>query len=166
MRGGQVPELPDSEPSYPVGVFVVAAIVVAALLIVFGLNFTFLRHWAAVHTGTVNEAGPYYGFWSGFGSDLGEATLVSAVFAGVYTGIRRSNCHVKRCWRIGKFPLEHTPFHLCRVHHPYVSGTSHAEILEHHRRRCEDYEARHPRAHDEPPDGNHDPTPADGAPVG
>jgi hypothetical protein len=27
-------------------------------------------YWLQVHTGTINEAGPYYGFWSGFGSDL------------------------------------------------------------------------------------------------
>jgi len=38
-----------------------------------------LLHWLAVHTGTVDEAGPYYGFWSGFGSDLGEAALIGAV---------------------------------------------------------------------------------------
>jgi hypothetical protein len=148
MSDGQVPELPESEPSFPVALLVVAAIVVAAGLVVIGLNFAFLRHWAAIHTGTLNEAGPYYGFWSGFGSDLGEATLVSAVLAGVYTGVRRSNCHVKGCWRIGHFPLEHTPYHLCRIHHPGVSGTSHAEILEHHLRRREDYEARHPRQDD------------------
>jgi hypothetical protein len=32
----------------------------------------FFGHWLEVHTGTVNEPGPYYGFWSGFGSDLEE----------------------------------------------------------------------------------------------
>jgi hypothetical protein len=27
-------------------------------------------YWLQLHTGTINEPGPYYGFWSGFGSDL------------------------------------------------------------------------------------------------
>ena len=48
-----------------------------------------VQHWLAVHTGTVNEAGPYYGFWSGFGSDLGELALIGAV----YGMLRKHNCH-------------------------------------------------------------------------
>jgi hypothetical protein len=35
--------------------------------------------WIEVHTGTLNEPGPYYGFFSGVGSDLGEIVLVGAV---------------------------------------------------------------------------------------
>jgi hypothetical protein len=172
VHDAEAPDPPEeSRRSFPVELVVVTVlVVVVALLVVIGLNFAFLRHWSAVHTGTVNESGPYYGFWSGFGSDLGEATLVSAVFAGVYTGIRRSNCHVKGCWRIGHFPLEHTPYHLCRIHHPGVAGRSEAEILEHHRRRREDYESRHPRAHGSSAGAASeraaaDRTPAGGAPV-
>lgn len=54
-------------------------------------------HWIEVHTGTVNEAGPYYGFWSGFGSDLGEVTML----AGLWAAWRHVNCHNKGCPRLG-----------------------------------------------------------------
>jgi hypothetical protein len=75
-----------------------------------------LLHWLAVHTGTVNESGPYYGFWSGFGSDLGEVTLIGAVVA----GYRHSNCHTRHCWRIARHPVEGTPYKVCRRCHPTV----------------------------------------------
>ena len=101
------------------------------LLIVF---FDFLRHWTAIHTGTVYSSNSpiYYNFWSGFGSDLGEATLIGAVSVGVYTVVRRANCHAKKCWRIGHYPLEGTPYHLCTHHHPAVptKSASHEQILE------------------------------------
>lgn len=111
--------------------------IVGLLVVGVGLLIAYwipVQHWLAVHTGTVNESGEYYGFWSGFGADLGEVTLVTTVAVGVYTGVRKTNCHVKGCWRIGHHPLEGTPYHLCAIHHPDVpaGGASHAEILEHH----------------------------------
>ena len=109
-------------------------ILLLALLLAFLGSF---RHWFALHTGTLH-GGPdvYYNFWSGFGSDLGEATLISAVCLGVYTGVRKVNCHTKGCWRIGHHPLEGTPFILCKHHHPHVPnhGATHDEILAQHRR--------------------------------
>ena len=109
-------------------------VLVLALLIAFLGSF---RHWFALHTGTLH-GGPdvYYNFWSGFGSDLGEATLISAVCLGVYTGVRKVNCHTRGCWRIGHHPLEGTPFILCKHHHPNVPnhGASHDEIIAAHRR--------------------------------
>ena len=94
----------------------------------------------ALHTGTLH-GGPdlYYNFWSGFGSDLGEATLISAVGVGVYTGVRKVNCHTKGCWRIGHHALDGTPYILCRHHHPEVPtrGASHEHILEQHRKHKE-----------------------------
>jgi hypothetical protein len=105
-----------------------------ALIIAF---FDALRHWLALHTGTLH-GGPdlYYNFWSGFGSDLGEATLISAVGIGVYTGARKVNCHTKGCWRIGHHALEGTPYILCRHHHPDVptKGASHEHILQQHQK--------------------------------
>ncbi|MCU1489653.1 MAG: hypothetical protein JWM85_1058 [Acidimicrobiaceae bacterium] len=116
------------------GLFVVLLLVGVAVLIAF---FDAVRHWLALHTGTLH-GGPdiYYNFWSGFGSDLGEATLISAVGLGVYTGVRKVNCHTKGCWRIGHHPLEGTPYILCRHHHPNVptEGASHEHILEEHRK--------------------------------
>ena len=109
-----------------------------ALLIAY---FEFLRHWTAIHTGTIYSTNNpiYYNFWSGFGSDLGEATLIGAVSIGVYTGVRRVNCHTKGCWRIGHYPLEGTPYHLCPHHHPGVPtrGASHSQILDEHQKYLE-----------------------------
>jgi hypothetical protein len=120
------------------GLFTLLVLAGLVLLIVF---FNFLRHWVAIHTGTVySSSNPiYYNFWSGFGSDLGEATLVGAVGVGVYTVVRKANCHTKRCWRIGHYPLEGTPYHLCKLHHPGVptQGASHQHILEQHRKYLE-----------------------------
>lgn len=111
-------------------VVVLLVIVGIALLIFF---FGALRHWVALKTGTLH-GGPdvFYNFWSGFGSDLGEATLISAVGIGVYTGVRKVNCHTKGCWRIGHHPLDGTPYILCRHHHPDVpnEGASHEHIIE------------------------------------
>ena len=116
------------------GVVLVLCVVGIALIIA---SFGAFRHWLALHTGTLH-GGPdlYYNFWSGFGSDLGEATLISAVCLGVYTGVRKVNCHTKGCWRIGHHPLEGTPFILCKHHHPNVPnhGATHEEILAQHRR--------------------------------
>ncbi len=116
------------------GLLLILLVVGVALVIAF---FDAVRHWLALHTGTLH-GGPdlYYNFWSGFGSDLGEATLISAVGIGVYTGVRKVNCHTKGCWRIGHHALEGTPYILCRHHHPGVptKGASHEHILEQHRK--------------------------------
>jgi hypothetical protein len=117
-----------------IAVFIVAAVVGLALLIAF---FGAARHWFAFHTGILHGGpDPYYNFWSGFGSDLGEATLISAVGIGVYTGVRKVNCHTKGCWRIGHHVLEGTPYILCRKHHPVVptEGVTQEHILELHRK--------------------------------
>jgi hypothetical protein len=120
------------------GLFVSLLLAGLVLLIVF---FDFLRHWTAIHTGTVYSSNRpiYYNFWSGFGSDLGEATLIGAVSVGVYTVVRKANCHAKGCWRIGHYPLEGTPYHLCTRHHPEVprKSASHEHILEQHRKYLE-----------------------------
>ncbi|HEY1444369.1 MAG TPA: hypothetical protein VGF51_05670 [Acidimicrobiales bacterium] len=130
---------PDSSGNRAVwlGVVLVVIVVVALLIALIGA----LRHWFALHTGTLH-GGPdvYYNFWSGFGSDLGEATLISAVGIGVYTGVRKVNCHTKGCWRIGHHPLEGTPYILCKHHHPDVPnhGATHEVILaQHHRFKLE-----------------------------
>jgi len=77
---------------------------------------TWLLHWLAVHTGTVNESGPYYGFWSGFGSDLGEVAIVG----GLLTMVRKHNCHQRHCWRIGRHLVDGTPW--CNRHHQAARG--------------------------------------------
>ena len=76
-----------------------------------------LIHWLFIHTGTYNESGPYYGFFSGFGSDLGEL----AILGGVVQLFRHRNCHVKGCWRLGK-PVGDSAFLACHKHHPNHPG--------------------------------------------
>ena len=53
-----------------------------------------LLHQFLHYTGSNNESGPWYGFWSGFGSDLSEFALFGAV-------LKMVNCHEKGCWRLG-----------------------------------------------------------------
>lgn len=125
----------------------IVVILVATLIVAF---FGTVRHWFALHTGIIN-GGPdhYYNFWSGFGSDLGEATLISAVTVGVLTGVRKVNCHTKGCWRIGHHPLDGTPYILCKHHHPHVPnrGATHEEILlHHHKHRLEKEAEKNARA--------------------
>lgn len=84
-----------------------------------------LGSWLQVHTGTVNEPGPYYGFFSGFGSDLSEIAIV----AGLVTVYRKHNCHVDRCFRIGRYPVAGTPYTTCRRHHPHVDANPTAEDI-------------------------------------
>jgi hypothetical protein len=67
--------------------------------------------WFLHYTGSDNPSGPWYGFWSGFGSDLGEVTLIGAVLAGA----RHRNCHFKGCWRLGHPDPEHG-HPVCRGH--------------------------------------------------
>jgi hypothetical protein len=98
-------------------------IVVLAVLIALWHDFYF--HWFEVHTGTINETGTYYAFWSGFGSDIGEATLV----VGVAAVWRHHNCHVKGCLHLGR-PVPGTPYIACPKHHPAHAGNKRAVSLE------------------------------------
>jgi hypothetical protein len=86
------------------------------------LNAHVVNHWLAVHTGTVNEPGPYYGFWSGFGSDLAEFGIIGAVATGVYQLVRKYNCHEPGCWRVGNHPAAGGQFFLCYRHHLDYQG--------------------------------------------
>jgi len=56
--------------------------------------------------GIDDVSGPWYAFWSGFGSDLGELAIVGAI-------IRHVNCHQKGCWRLGH---HHTGTVSCHRH--------------------------------------------------
>lgn len=73
-----------------------------------------LLHIWYVFSGANNETGPVYGSWSGvFG-----ATSVFAFIPTGYVLARKHNCHVHRCWRLGRHPVDKTPYHVCRKHHP------------------------------------------------
>ncbi len=62
--------------------------------------------------GLDNGSGMWYLFWSGIGSDIGELTLLVAA----WSFIRKSNCHVHGCWRVGRHATGDAT--VCRKHHP------------------------------------------------
>jgi hypothetical protein len=94
-------------------------------------------HWFEVHSGTVNESGPFYGFFSGFGSDLGEV----AIIGGLVQLYRQHNCHVKGCARLSKheYDMDGVKYKLCRKHHP--------EVNENDRPTSEDFARHHKENH-------------------
>jgi hypothetical protein len=97
-------------------------VVIAAGIVAWIVNASPVNHWLAVHTGTVNESGPYYGFWSGFGSDLAEFSILGAIGTGVYQLVKKYNCHEPRCWRVGTHPAAGGQFLLCYHHHRDFRG--------------------------------------------
>jgi hypothetical protein len=76
-----------------------------------------MLHWFLHYSGSNNPAGPWYGWWSGAGSDLGEIVLFGAIL-GVF---HHHNCMTKGCWRLGKH-VEGTPYVACPKHHPAHQG--------------------------------------------
>jgi hypothetical protein len=86
------------------------------------LSASAASHWLAVHTGTANEQGTYYAFWSGFGSDIAEFGIIGAIGTGVYQLVRKYNCHEPGCWRVGNHPAAGGEFLLCYRHHPDYHG--------------------------------------------
>lgn len=63
-------------------------------------------------TGADNVSGPWYGFWSGFGSIVVQPAMITASV--LY--LRHQNCHVKGCLRLGHTdPAVHAP--ACKRHH-------------------------------------------------
>jgi hypothetical protein len=128
------------------------ALVVVSVLVVAGIVSWVLRagivnHWLAVHTGTVNEPGPYYGFWSGFGSDIAEFSILGAIATAVYQQIKKYNCHEPGCWRIGTHSAAGGQFVLCYHHHPDYRGKkpTHELIERMHREYVEQQAALHNR---------------------
>lgn len=100
------------------GLFLWAVLTVAfafaIALVNFGVHLHWFApewHWIEVHTGTVNEAGPYYGFWSGFGSDIQEG----AILGGVFTLYRAHNCHHAPCPRVASHTTK-KGYRLCKKH--------------------------------------------------
>ena len=111
------------------------ALLIAVVILAWALRASVVNHWLAVHTGTVNESGPYYGFWSGFGSDIAEFGILGAIGAGIYQLFRKYNCHEPGCWRVGTHPAAGGQFLLCYRHHPDFRGTkpTHDLIVRLHR---------------------------------
>lgn len=98
-------------------------VAVIAAAVAFGLWWNVDgQHWLAIKTGTCpvqgscsTGAGPWYGFFSGFGSDLGEIVLIGGVI-GLW---RRYTCHATWwCWRHPHHQVGDSPYYVCAHHHP------------------------------------------------
>jgi hypothetical protein len=128
----------------------VLAAVGAVAIVAWILNASPVNHWLAVHTGTVNESGPYYGFWSGFGSDLAEFSILGAIGTGVYQLVKKYNCHEPGCWRVGTHPAAGGQFLLCYHHHPDFHGErpNHDVIERLHRQHAAQQRAIHNKLDD------------------
>lgn len=66
-----------------------------------------------------------YNFWSGFGSDLGEVTLVASALSLIYMMWRKINCHADRCPRIAWHPHGDHDHPVCKHHHPHGGNAPH-----------------------------------------
>jgi hypothetical protein len=121
---------------------IIAGLISAALavIVVWVIHSRQVGYWLQVHTGTINEPGPYYGFWSGFGSDIEEFGILGAFGAGIYQPFKKYNCHEPGCWRVGQYSAAGGQFLLCYRHHPDYQGRKptheliqrlHREHLEH-----------------------------------
>lgn len=110
----------------------IAAILFCGVL-VFQWNVTHfhLGYWLQVHTGTIQEAGPYYGFFSGFGSDLGEYVIVSSVGTAVIVALRKNNCHHDGCPWLGRYHIADGHYRVCRKHHPDAAVRAKHVDMEH-----------------------------------
>lgn len=122
-----------------------ATLLLPSLLIAFGIavliawltgSHDIFWHWIEVHTGTVNESGPYYGFWSGFGSDIGEVTLITAILTPAVVAARHSNCHTRGCWRITSHkttdPKTGHPYRQCIRHDPHLKDHANKHFWQNH----------------------------------
>lgn len=97
-------------------------------VILWNLDHFHLGYWLQYHTGTVNEPGPYYGFFSGFGSDIGEIALAGGVVTVVIGLWHKFNCHNEGCYRIGIHHIAGGAYVLCRKHHAAVTGHPHRKL--------------------------------------
>ncbi len=85
-------------------------------------------NWLLTWTGSNNTSGIQYGFWSGFGSDIGEITILVAVIG----WWRHNECHVDGCHRLGRHTFRQ--YKLCARHHPGVPAkVTHLHILQLHK---------------------------------
>jgi len=73
--------------------------------------------------GTTNGSGRWYLWWSGMFGNL-------TIFAAMILFYRKHNCHVHRCFRVGRFAavdtrnVEHI---VCKRHHPDLDADFHLQ---------------------------------------
>lgn len=137
-------------------IFIVVVLVVALVADIAYHGARDVFAWFELHTG-IQRGGPdpFYNFWSGIGSDLGEYVIVTAAVAGVAGAYRKGKCHDPGCPRLGKHLTEGGTFHFCHHHHPelmHAAGRK-MSLEEMHWHHHEALRVKHGVA---PPDGHED----------
>lgn len=94
-------------------------------------------HWLLHVLGVDNVAGPWYGFWSGFGSDLGEAALIVGAVLGVRKGVQwvRATAERHHAERMAQQQAHHNELkHQAEKHHQqrWDQAQAHHEALREH----------------------------------
>lgn len=86
-------------------------------------------HWLLWVSGSSNVSDKWYGFWSGFGSDIGEVVLIG----GLITIVRHHNCHVSGCWHLGRHQIAGGRYKVCTSCHRKATGrdVGEATTIEH-----------------------------------
>jgi hypothetical protein len=126
---------------------IAAMVAIAVGLVLWIINAGVVDDWLSSHSGIFDLSGPYYGFWSGIGSDFAELGLIGAVGTAVYQLVKRFNCHEPGCWRVGTHLAANGQFALCYRHHPDYQGKkpTHDLIVKLHRENAERQDAIHER---------------------
>jgi hypothetical protein len=88
------------------------------------LPWHFLVHW------TGSDFGSAYGQFQPYDFLSGLAGL--SIFGLLLAQLRKHNCHVHGCWRIGRHPVEGTAYTVCRHHHPEGHVTAADVRIRHH----------------------------------
>ena len=89
-----------------------------------------LTSWIFTVLGARDEGGAWYGFWSGFGGAMPDVMILVALCGWWW----HHTCHVSRCWRAGRHPVEGTAYRTCRRHHPARGKVTPEQVLDAHRR--------------------------------
>jgi len=89
-----------------------------------------VHNWVLHISGSDDVSGPEYGWWSGFGSVFPwSVNTVVAFWILIWHHMRKNNCHMHGCWRIGTLPVGDPPYMVCKKHH--FQATGHKVTLEH-----------------------------------
>lgn len=84
-------------------------------------------NWVLHIFGVDDVSGKWYAFWSGIAGDVSSFVVIF----GAFSLLRRHNCHVKSCHRVGRFtvPNQNGGYLVCAKHHP-TGAPSAAELKE------------------------------------
>lgn len=103
-----------------------ALFALALLMWVITTCWPHIRNEMFVLIGNRNEAGGYYGFWSGFG---GATRDLEYFFIGAAVYWHNTCHHSRSCLRWGKYPAAGGLFKLCHKHHPDLGERPDHEMI-------------------------------------